>query len=108
MLDQRKARWLFWTTAIIFFAIDLTYVTGLENIDPLIAQHMAFIERGYASGLFLASGAKVPRTGGVIINRGRSRADNETLIKDDPFHSAGIAEYAITEFRPGNLASALR
>lgn len=90
------------------FAIDLTYVTGFENIDPLIAQHMAFIERGYASGLFLASGAKVPRTGGVIIARGRSRADIETLIKDDPFHSAGVAEYAITEFRPGNLATALK
>ncbi|WP_299865234.1 YciI family protein [uncultured Hoeflea sp.] len=90
------------------FAIDLTYVTGLENIDPLIAQHMTFIERGYASGLFLASGAKVPRTGGVIIARGRSRADIETLIKDDPFHSAGVAEYTVTEFLPGNLAAALK
>ena len=90
------------------FVIDLTYITALENIDPLVAPHMAFIERGYASGLFLASGAKVPRTGGVIIARGKSLADVEALISADPFHAAGVARYEITEFNPGNVAPALK
>ncbi|EDQ35589.1 hypothetical protein HPDFL43_20382 [Hoeflea phototrophica DFL-43] len=89
------------------FVIDLTYVTALENVDPLIEPHMAFIERNYGTGRFLASGAKVPRTGGVIIARGQSLQDIETLIRDDPFHSAGIADYTITEFRPGNIAAVL-
>ena len=69
---------------------------------------MAFIERNYSAGLFLASGAKVPRTGGVIIARGRSVADIEELITADPFHMAGVARYKITEFDPGNVAAALR
>ncbi len=90
------------------FVIDITYVTALENIDPLVAPHMAFIERNYASGRFLASGAKVPRTGGVIIARGQSLQEVETLVDDDPFKSAGVADYAITEFRPGNVAAALK
>lgn len=90
------------------FVIDLTYITALETIDPLVAPHMAFIERNYSVGLFLASGAKVPRTGGVIIARGRSVADIEELITADPFHMAGVARYKITEFDPGNVAAALR
>lgn len=90
------------------FVIDITYVTALENVDPLVAPHMAFIERNYAAGRFLASGAKVPRTGGVIIARGRSVADIEELITADPFHMAGVARYKITEFDPGNVAAALR
>jgi uncharacterized protein YciI len=90
------------------FVIDLTYITALETVDQLIASHMAFIERCYASGLFLASGAKVPRTGGVIIARGRTVADIEALITGDPFHMAGVAKYRITEFDPGNVAAALK
>ena len=90
------------------FVIDLTYITALENIDPLVAPHMAFIDRGYASGLFMASGAKVPRTGGVIIARGRSVEDIEMLISGDPFHMAGVARYKITEFDPGNVAAVLK
>ena len=90
------------------FVIDISYVTALENVDPLVEPHMAFIADNYASGKFLASGGKVPRTGGVIIARGQSLQDIETLIRDDPFHSAGIADYAITEFKPGNMAAALK
>jgi len=90
------------------FVIDLTYVTALETIEPLVAPHMAFIDRCYGSGLFLASGAKVPRTGGVIIARGRSITEIEELVSGDPFHMAGVARYKITEFDPGNVASALK
>ena len=90
------------------FVIDLTYISALDTVDQLVASHMAFINRGYASGLFLASGAKVPRTGGVIIARGRSVDDIEALITGDPFHMAGVAKYRITEFDPGNLAAVLK
>jgi len=90
------------------FVVDLTYITSLETVDQLVPSHMAFIERGYASGLFLASGGKVPRTGGVIIARGQSVADIEELITGDPFHMAGVAKYRITEFDPSNVAAALK
>lgn len=89
------------------FVIDLTYTASLEMVDQLVPSHKAFVERGYASGLFLVSGAKVPRTGGVIIARGRTLADIEALITGDPFHMARVAKYRITEFEPGNTADAL-
>ncbi len=90
------------------FVVDLTYITSQETVDQLVPSHMAFIERGYASGQFLASGAKVPRTGGVIIARGKSVSDIEALITADPFHMAGVAKYRITEFDPSNVAAALK
>ncbi|MGJ8569515.1 MAG: YciI family protein [Hoeflea sp.] len=90
------------------FIVDLTYITALETVDQLVNSHMAFIDRCYASGLFLASGAKLPRTGGIIIARGRTMADIEALITGDPFHMAGVAKYRITEFDPVNVAAALK
>ena len=47
-------------------------------------------------GWFLASGRKVPRTGGVILAIGE-RAGIEAYVAADPFTIHGIAEYEITE-----------
>ncbi|MNU02476.1 YCII-related domain protein [compost metagenome] len=58
--------------------------------------HMAWVQEGYDSGLFLASGRKVPRTGGVILARGE-RAAIEAIVAGDPFAVHGVADYEITE-----------
>jgi uncharacterized protein YciI len=90
------------------FVIDLHYVVPLDHIDPHLAGHRRFLEENYASGRFLASGAKVPRTGGVILAVAGSRGEVETLIQNDPFHEAEIARYTITEFEPRMTAQGLR
>lgn len=89
------------------FVVDLHYVAPFEQIDPLIDDHVLFLERNYAAGRFIASGPKVPRTGGVIIAVSDSRAELETCLHDDPFHQHGVAKYTITEFRPSMRAPAL-
>ncbi len=86
------------------FVVDLEYLVPFVQIDPLIDAHMAFLEAHYAEGHFLASGRKVPRTGGVILAVAASKADVQAWIKDDPFHQAAAARYTITEFVPGMLA----
>ena len=58
--------------------------------------HMAWLKAGYDQGLFLASGRKVPRTGGVILARG-DRAALEAMCADDPFTIHRIARYEIIE-----------
>lgn len=68
------------------FVIDLEYLVPFSKIDPLIDAHMDFLETHYAEGHFLASGRKVPRTGGVILAVAARKADVESWIKDDPFH----------------------
>lgn len=89
------------------FVVDLEYVVPMEQVEPLIEGHMAFLEDCYGKGLFLASGPKVPRTGGVILAQSTSRAAVEELIKGDPFHQAAVARYTITEFMPRMTCEAL-
>lgn len=82
------------------FAIDLDYIVPIEEVEPHIPAHMDFLQRNYDQKHFLASGPKVPRTGGMIIAVGSSREDIERLIKEDPFHIHALANYQITEFVP--------
>ncbi|TCR91589.1 YciI family protein [Rhizobium sp. BK376] len=74
----------------------LTYVKPNEEADKHMEPHMAWVKEGYAEGWFLASGRKVPRTGGVILAVG-DRAEIEAYVAADPFTIHGIAEYEITE-----------
>ena len=78
------------------FILSLTYIAPLEDADKHMQAHMAWVKAGYDQGIFLASGRKVPRSGGVILARGE-RAALETMCAADPFTVHGIAEYEITE-----------
>jgi uncharacterized protein YciI len=80
------------------FVLELTYTAPLARIDELLPEHAVWLERGYAAGLFLASGRKEPRDGGVILAAGDDRARIEALAATDPFARAGACTYRITGF----------
>jgi len=82
------------------FVIDLTYTADLAEVDKFLEPHRAFLKEHYSSEVFLASGPKNPRTGGVILARAASRAAVEAIVDRDPFRLEGIADYKITEFSP--------
>ena len=89
------------------FIVTLTYTAPLERIDAFLPAHRAWLAEQYARGLFLMSGRKEPRDGGIIIAHAASRAELETVLQGDPFGQAGIATYAVTEFVPTMTAEAL-
>lgn len=80
------------------FIIDIEYIKPLEAIEGLIEDHMAWVERGYADGVFLTSGRKDPRTGGIIIATGATPEEIEKRASDDPFVVNGAAKTTITRF----------
>lgn len=82
------------------FVIDLTYVVSLEKVNAFLEPHRAFLKEHYDAGLFLASGPKDPRTGGVILAQADRRETIEAAITKDPFNAEGIADYTITAFTP--------
>lgn len=82
------------------FLVDLHYVVPLEAIDALGPSHAAYLERGYAEGVFLLSGRKNPRTGGIIIAYDTSREAIESRVATDPFVTEGGAQVSITEVWP--------
>lgn len=89
------------------FVILLNYIKPLSEIDQFVDSHREFLERHYASGHFLLSGRKEPRTGGVILALANTKAEIEKIIKLDPFYKQAIAEYEIVEFLPSMAAPAL-
>lgn len=80
------------------FIINLNYIKPLKEIDKLRDEHVQFLKKYYADGLFLMSGPKAPRTGGIIIAGRATKAELETIIQEDPFWREKAAEYEILEF----------
>jgi len=89
------------------FVILLNYVKPLSEVDRFVGEHKEFLERYYASGHFMLSGRKEPRTGGVIFSKAKTRAEIESIILNDPFNREDIAEYEIIEFLPSMAAAHL-
>ncbi|MEU8590892.1 YciI family protein [Streptomyces sp. NPDC048664] len=80
------------------FILELTYIAPLERVDAALADHVAWLEEQYEAGVFIASGRKVPRDGGVIVAVGEDRAAVEALAAGDPFVREKVADYRIVEF----------
>lgn len=80
------------------FIIDLNYVAPLEEIDKHMFDHVQYLKKYYEENLFLASGRKVPRTGGVILCLAESEQEVNRIIAEDPFYKHKLAEFKVTEF----------
>jgi len=70
----------------------------LTEVDKHIDAHIAYLEKYYALGKFIASGRKVPRTGGIILVNAANIDELTAIIEEDPFHIANLANYEVTEF----------
>ncbi|MGF1706711.1 YciI family protein [Enterovibrio baiacu] len=89
------------------FVVSLTYTVALSEVDQYIDAHIAYLEKQYAEGHFLASGRKVPRTGGIILARANDPAHLDAILREDPFYQAGVADYDVMEFEPSMTAEGL-
>lgn len=86
------------------FVIELIYKVPLEQVDAHMTAHVKFLKKYYAAGNFLVSGRKIPRDGGIILAVGKSRAEVEAIVRQDPFCRAGLADFRIIEFRASQRA----
>jgi uncharacterized protein YciI len=86
------------------FVIELIYKASLEDVDAHMAAHVRFLNKYYAAGNFLVSGRKIPREGGIILSVGKNREEIEAIVRDDPFHKHGLADFRIIEFRASQKA----
>jgi len=79
------------------FIVLLNYRKPLAQVDELLEEHQKFLDRHYASGMFLVSGRKKPRTGGFILATAPSCQALMEILATDPFSRHGIADYEVTE-----------
>src|SRR5687768_7572756 len=80
------------------FIINLNYIVPLEQLDAHMADHVKFLRTYYKKNVFVASGRKVPRTGGIILALAQSKEEVEQIIREDPFYIHKLAEFSVTEF----------
>jgi uncharacterized protein YciI len=80
------------------FIINLNYIAPLEKIDAHMTEHVKFLNKYYKLNVFVASGRKVPRTGGIILALSNSKEEVEAIFKEDPFYIHQLAEFTVTEF----------
>ncbi|MEU3368996.1 YciI family protein [Streptomyces sp. NPDC006660] len=89
------------------FILELSYTAPLDRVDALLDAHVTWLNRQYEAGVFIASGRKEPRDGGIILAVGDDRAAMERLVADDPFLVNGVCAYTITEFIATKVAPEL-
>lgn len=90
------------------FVVTITYTQPIEAIEAKTVEHREWLDQHVASGLIIAAGPMVPRTGGILIARGGgTKEELEALLQADPFRIHGLADYAVTEFKAGKLNPAL-
>ena len=89
------------------FILELTYIAPAERVDAVLADHVAWLDKQYEAGVFIASGRKVPRDGGVIVAVGEDRAAIEAIVATDPFAVEKVADYRIIEFLATKTAPGL-
>ena len=86
------------------FIISITYIVSLEEIDRHLDDHVAYLKEQYDLGNFIASGRKIPRTGGVILSKMNSFEELHDILEKDPFKVNALATYEVIEFMPSMTA----
>ncbi|WP_022685826.1 YciI family protein [Sphingomonas phyllosphaerae] len=87
-------------------AVLLSYVRPLDEVDAQLAAHVAWLEQGFAEGVFLIAGRRQPRSGGVIVMRG-ARAAVDAVMATDPFVASGVATFEVVPFSASFAATPL-
>lgn len=91
----------------IVYVVVLNYVKPLDEVDAQLPAHVEWLKEGYARGIFLASGRKIPRTGGVILCRCEDDDVLREYLKQDPFQQSGVAKVDVIPFEPSMMAPEL-
>ncbi|HKS03079.1 MAG TPA: YciI family protein [Arthrobacter sp.] len=79
------------------YVVSLTYKVAQEIVDQHVDAHMDWVNDAFDQGIFIASGRKVPRTGGVLLSNADRLTLDESLAKD-PFNVHGVADFDVVEF----------
>lgn len=81
------------------FVLLVHYIAPQEKVDDYMGQHTQYLAKHYKLGHFIASGRKVPKTGGVIVMGNIEKDLAEEIIQEDPFHIHQIARFELIEFQ---------
>jgi len=76
------------------YIVSLTYHRPIEEVESHLEGHIAWLKHHFQAGIFIASGRKNPRTGGVILVKDMERTKLDAILAEDPF--VAVANYEVT------------
>jgi len=80
------------------YVLNITYSQPLVSVQPHMAGHSEWVRQQLERGDFLAAGPKKSGLGGIILSRSMPRQELRALLTADPYVSADVAEYQVSEF----------
>jgi uncharacterized protein YciI len=87
------------------FVISLTYTAPLDEVDSHSSEHLAWVAAQKSAGVFLTSGRRIPRTGGILLSPSSLGSQKlAEILAQDPYNVHGVATYDVVEFTPGSTA----
>ena len=82
------------------FLVLLRFASNKSQASHFMDGHKAWLQRGFADGVFLLLGNLEPNQGGAVVAHGTSLADLERRVKDDPFVAEGVVSAEILQITP--------
>jgi uncharacterized protein YciI len=80
------------------FIIEITYKASLQQVDEAMKDHMMYLQKYYNQELFLLSGRKDPRKGGIILVNGSDAKEVRKVAREDPFYKMGLSKFRLIAF----------
>lgn len=84
--------------------IRLVFGADRAKAGEHMAGHMAWLQKGFDEGAFLASGSLANGQGGFVLGKGEGLAER---VQDDPFVQHGIVQVEVEPLAAGRLAPGL-
>ncbi|WHP79599.1 YciI family protein [Edwardsiella anguillarum] len=92
----------------VIYVVVLTYSKPLSEIDAQMAAHIEWLNQGYDEGVFLTSGRRIPRSGGVILARSDTLEALQARLQRDPFQQHGLVATKIIPFEASRCADTIQ
>lgn len=86
------------------YVVSLTYRVPQEIVDFHNDAHIAWLQKAFDDGVFIAAGRKIPRTGGLLLSQAE-RGTLDASLAQDPFYTNGVADFEVMEFHAGRVAA---
>ena len=89
------------------FVVFLRFSAGKSEAPRLMADHNAWIARGFEDGVFMVVGALQPGAGGAILAHDTTRTELEARLQEDPFVAEDVVQPEIQEITPARAEQRL-
>ena len=80
------------------YLLNVSYSQSPAKVEPHVASHSAWVKQHLDQGTFLFAGPKKSGLGGVILVKSIPRNELQTLLSEDSYVRAEVAEYQVLDF----------